>query len=263
MFAKALLAKAGHHVHVAENGHQAVDALRYADYDVILMDVQMPELDGIGAMHEIRSLPSPKCAIPIIAMTANAMSGAEAGYLKAGMDDYISKPVQPEILFSKLARVASSTEIRPPNNSGQANSNGPSTDAIASVGEKAAVPVVLDTNKLFALSGALSSVSLANFLSLYKRDTDSHVRRVSELVERRELADAGRLAHDLVSTAGNIGANQMSALACQLEAACVEHNQTMAILLVEELIAAHTGVSSAIRNWMQGSIPLQEGMERH
>ncbi len=104
-FATILLTKAGHSVEVAENGHQAVDAVRRADFDIVLMDIQMPELDGIGATRQIRALPEPKRSIPIFAMTANAMVGAREEYLAAGMDDYISKPVQPVLLLSKLAAV--------------------------------------------------------------------------------------------------------------------------------------------------------------
>jgi signal transduction histidine kinase/CheY-like chemotaxis protein len=76
VFATALLGKAGHHTDVAENGHQAVDAVRRKVYDAVLMDIQMPELDGIEATKQIRALPPPACNVYIIAMTANAMTGA-------------------------------------------------------------------------------------------------------------------------------------------------------------------------------------------
>jgi len=107
-FAMVVLTKAGHTVEIAGNGHDAVDAVRRADFDVILMDVQMPDLDGVQATRQIRALPEPKCGIPIIAMTANAMSGAKDEYLTAGMNDYISKPVQPKLLLAKLAMLAES-----------------------------------------------------------------------------------------------------------------------------------------------------------
>jgi signal transduction histidine kinase/DNA-binding response OmpR family regulator len=105
-FATVVLTKAGHSVQVAGNGHEAVDAVRRSDFDVILMDVQMPDLDGVEATRQIRALPEPKCNIPIVAMTANAMSGAKDEYLTAGMDDYVSKPVQPKLLLAKLAKLA-------------------------------------------------------------------------------------------------------------------------------------------------------------
>jgi signal transduction histidine kinase/DNA-binding response OmpR family regulator len=104
-YADALLSNCGHTVHMVENGLQAVDAVRRDEYDVILMDIQMPELDGIGATREIRALGAPKCNIPIIALTANAMAGDEKTYLEAGMDAYVSKPIRPVELFQKLAEV--------------------------------------------------------------------------------------------------------------------------------------------------------------
>jgi signal transduction histidine kinase/DNA-binding response OmpR family regulator len=104
-FASVVLTKAGHSVEVAGNGHEAVDAMRRSNFDVILMDVQMPDLDGVGATQQIRALPEPKCNVPIIAMTAHAMAGAKEEYLAAGMTDYISKPVQPKLLLSKLAKL--------------------------------------------------------------------------------------------------------------------------------------------------------------
>ena len=71
----------------AENGELAIEAVRNGNYDVVLMDVQMPILDGVQATKRIRALPSPKNAVPIIALTAHAMAGAKEEYLAADMDD--------------------------------------------------------------------------------------------------------------------------------------------------------------------------------
>jgi signal transduction histidine kinase/DNA-binding response OmpR family regulator len=105
LFAVALLSKAGHAVDVVTNGHQAVDAVRDHEYDVVLLDIQMPELDGTQAAAQIRALPAPKSGVRMIALTANAMSGAKEQYLVAGFDAYVTKPIQPEILLAKLAEV--------------------------------------------------------------------------------------------------------------------------------------------------------------
>jgi len=105
LFAVALLTRAGHAVDVVANGHQAVDAVRDRDYDVVLMDIQMPELDGSQATAQIRALPAPKSDIRIIALTANAMSGAKEQYLSSGFDDYVTKPIEPAILLAKLAEL--------------------------------------------------------------------------------------------------------------------------------------------------------------
>jgi CheY-like chemotaxis protein len=91
-FATLVLTNAGHSVEIAGNGREAVDALGRSDFDVILMDIQMPLLDGVQATQEIRALPEPNGTIPIIAVTAHAMAGAREEYLAAGMNDYIAKP---------------------------------------------------------------------------------------------------------------------------------------------------------------------------
>ncbi len=101
-----LLARSGFQIDVVENGLQAIEAMQNADYDVILMDVEMPKLDGLAATKQIRAMPAPKSKVVIIALTAHAMPNAE-NYLKAaGMDDYVSKPINFDILFTKLSALA-------------------------------------------------------------------------------------------------------------------------------------------------------------
>jgi CheY-like chemotaxis protein len=101
-----LLARSGYKIDIAENGLQAIEALRNADYDVILMDVQMPEMDGIEATRQIRTLPGDKKFVTIIALTAQAEDNTQDELRAAGMDDYISKPINFDILFSKLSALA-------------------------------------------------------------------------------------------------------------------------------------------------------------
>ncbi len=105
-FAERLLEGAGHKVTVASNGRQAADLCSANPFDVVLMDVQMPEMDGLDATREIRAKEAAKGGrIPIIAMTANAMAGDREMCLSAGMDGYISKPVRKEALFAEIGRV--------------------------------------------------------------------------------------------------------------------------------------------------------------
>jgi CheY-like chemotaxis protein len=101
-----LLARSGYQIDVVENGLLAIEALRNADYDVVLMDVQMPEMDGIEATRQIRTLPGTKKFVTIIALTAQAEGNTQEELRAAGMDDYISKPINFDILFSKLSALA-------------------------------------------------------------------------------------------------------------------------------------------------------------
>ena len=101
-----LLARSGFLIDIVENGEQAVEAVTRNDYDVVLMDVQMPEVDGIEATRRIRALPSAKNRVPIIALTAQAEINTEDDLRAAGMDDYVSKPINFDILFTKLSTLA-------------------------------------------------------------------------------------------------------------------------------------------------------------
>jgi two-component system, sensor histidine kinase and response regulator len=107
--ATLLLQKAGHHVTVADDGILAVeaasrDAAAGKAFDLVLMDIQMPHMDGIEATRRIRALPGPAGSMPIIAMTANVLAGDEEKCLAAGMDGYIGKPFKPHELLAVLAR---------------------------------------------------------------------------------------------------------------------------------------------------------------
>jgi signal transduction histidine kinase/DNA-binding response OmpR family regulator len=90
--AVAMLGKAGHAAEAAGDGLDAIDMMKRADYDLVLMDIQMPRMNGVATTAVIRDLPQPKSSVPIIAMTANAMEGDRENLIAAGMDDYISKP---------------------------------------------------------------------------------------------------------------------------------------------------------------------------
>lgn len=104
LVAKAILEHKGYAVDIAEDGVEGVEAVANGDYDVVLMDIQMPRMDGVEATQKIRSLDSVKCEIPIIAVTANAMVGDRDSYLAAGMDDYVSKPIDSRSLVETIQR---------------------------------------------------------------------------------------------------------------------------------------------------------------
>jgi CheY-like chemotaxis protein len=105
-FAIRGLVGAGHKVTVASNGRQAVDLWGSDGFDLVLMDIQMPELDGLDATREIRGRETGTGRrIPIIAMTANAMTGDREMCMDAGMDGYVAKPVKKDALFAELGRV--------------------------------------------------------------------------------------------------------------------------------------------------------------
>ncbi|MDH3972284.1 MAG: ATP-binding protein [Gammaproteobacteria bacterium] len=102
---RARLEKLGYQVEVANNGREAVEAVERGDFGLVLMDIQMPEMDGIAATRIIRSMSgNGKAGIPIIALTANAMKGDEEEYRAAGMNGYLTKPIDSDSLISTLQR---------------------------------------------------------------------------------------------------------------------------------------------------------------
>jgi CheY-like chemotaxis protein len=108
---RAYLRSGKHVVTVAETGIEAVEAVRSGDFDVVLMDMQMPVLDGLNATRQIRALGGAAAALPIIALTANAMPEDRAACLGAGMSDYLSKPVEAAALLAALRRACGGAEV--------------------------------------------------------------------------------------------------------------------------------------------------------
>jgi len=105
---RAFIDRFGYQHEIVENGRQAVDAVAYGNFDVVLMDVQMPEMDGITATAEIRKLPNDRGKIPVLAITANAMAGQREAYLEQGFDGYVSKPIDTQVLQDEILRVTKS-----------------------------------------------------------------------------------------------------------------------------------------------------------
>jgi len=110
---RAFIERFGFQLEIVENGRQAVDAVAYGSFDIVLMDVQMPEMDGIEATAEIRKLPGDRATIPVIAITANAMVGQRESYLEQGFDGYVSKPIDTSLLKDEILRLADREHAEP------------------------------------------------------------------------------------------------------------------------------------------------------
>jgi signal transduction histidine kinase/CheY-like chemotaxis protein/HPt (histidine-containing phosphotransfer) domain-containing protein len=206
--ALAMLEKAGHQVEVAENGLQAVAAVQRDDFDLVLMDIQMPELDGVEATKRIRALPPPKRNIAIIAMTAHAMAGARERYLAADMDDYIAKPISVATLLSKITDIALALKPRAAN---AAAAGGPE-----SAPSDAPVAPMLDEGLVTDLLGLLPPDELESLLDMFR----ARIERLREVAAQDDREALAREAHQIISTAGNLGLTLTSELARRLEEAC-------------------------------------------
>ncbi|HMD66565.1 MAG TPA: response regulator [Stellaceae bacterium] len=232
-----LLRKAEHQVDVVENGELAVEAVRSADYDVVLMDVQMPVLDGVQATKRIRALPPPKNVVPIIALTAHAMAGAREEYLAAEMDDYLSKPIDNVELFSRLNDVAAGLVGR---------GAGP-----ALVAADCLPPVTIDPARLEMIAEVMAeSETLGEFVDVFLVNAAERISQIRRLLDCDDLHETGREAHTLLGTAGNFGAVRLSGLAAELSTACEAGNGNRARDVAGRLSEAWSATSAAMRVWL-------------
>jgi PAS domain S-box-containing protein len=230
-----LLRNAGHQVDLVENGEQAVEAVRTGTYDVVLMDVQMPILDGMQATRLIRALPAPADRVPIIALTAHAMSGAREEYIAAGMDDYLSKPLDTAALFDKLAALSSEAAGRP------------AAASAATMRDR-----VLDHLHLASLEKHMPAVSVRELVSLFLDQIITQARAIEALAANSDFAVLAREAHTVAGTSGNFGAAKLSGLARAIEVACRAGEAEQVERLVGSVAAVVEETLTSLREWMAG-----------
>jgi signal transduction histidine kinase/DNA-binding response OmpR family regulator/HPt (histidine-containing phosphotransfer) domain-containing protein len=243
-FAVALLSRHGHLVDVVANGNQAIEAVERSDYDIILMDVQMPELDGVQATRRIRAMAAPKCAVPIIALTAHALSGARQEYLDAGMDDYVSKPINSELLLSKLTQLGRIIPRPPVEVTTPPSLPGHSEDL-----DELLARSDIDKTCLTTVASVMSPTETANFVRSYLADADDRIADMSRQSKAGNLAAVAGNAHALVSTAGSVGAMRVSQLARSIETASRGGDTDMTSMLVKQLQSASALSGIGLKFW--------------
>jgi signal transduction histidine kinase/DNA-binding response OmpR family regulator/HPt (histidine-containing phosphotransfer) domain-containing protein len=197
----------------AENGAVAVQQLSKGDYDLILMDMQMPVMDGITATKAIRSNPR-FASLPILAMTANAMDRDREMCLAAGMNDHLAKPIDPDKLFGALLRW-----IRPRAASAAASAASSSVStSFPSIAYGDLVIPGIDTPTALKRTGG----NRKRYESLLQRFADSQVHVLDEIraaLDAKDSPTAQRLAHSLKGASANLGANSLAEVAAAAEAA--------------------------------------------
>jgi len=194
--ATAMLLKRGHQVNVASNGREAVDAVAREPYDVILMDIQMPEMDGFEATEQIRALPQGR-TLPIIALTAHALSGERERCLERGMSGYLAKPFKAHDLFAAVEGWAAQP-------SDTATTPAPAVDLAA-------------FRRTMEEAGAAEAVDgiLATFVATLPQRLDALLAAVGGT----EAEPMQRAAHAFKSAAGTIGAGHLAELLEEMERA--------------------------------------------
>jgi signal transduction histidine kinase/DNA-binding response OmpR family regulator/HPt (histidine-containing phosphotransfer) domain-containing protein len=202
-----LLEKLGFSYDIASHGAEAVRAVGTRDYDAILMDCQMPEMDGYEATAEIRRLEGAARHTPIIAMTAAAMEGDRERCLAAGMDDYITKPVRLETVNAALRRWI----VPPAQEEAAAGPETPSSDE--------GVLQPLDPSQLDLLRSLDDGegVVLAEIIQEYLVQTEEGRGELARIVEVGDSRALERAAHSLRGASANIGATSLAALCAEME----------------------------------------------
>jgi CheY-like chemotaxis protein len=209
---RLVLGARGHQVVFARDGAAAVARVQREPFDMVLMDVQMPVMDGVEATRRIRALPGDVRSIPIIGLTANVMSQEQARYLQAGMDECLTKPIEWDLLGAAIAR-HSATGGRAGRGSGE-----PVDAAEDGVPVQRTVVVPLLEERQIASLRDVGSES--EFLVLMQSIVDSIQRTVDEIVATVEPARMAAAAHRLKGSAGMGGLARLSVLAGTLEEAC-------------------------------------------
>ena len=276
--AKLQLKKLGLEPDLVANGAEAVDAALRFPYDIILMDCQMPEMDGYDATREIRRLQTPERHTTIVAMTANALQGDRDKCLAAGMDAYISKPVDIRALAATLVTISprdaaatpkfdgampSAVSSQPPSGKRHANAVG-SSEPPASVAKEEDMPLAN------SMEGSASAAIDASVIDTLREEGDDIVREVidlflsdgpkrlnasSEALARGDLKQLGFEIHRLKGGSGNFGALRLGQLCTDLGRACNSGDAARARELFGQVTAEYELVERALDQQRQRLTP--------
>ncbi|HEB66058.1 MAG TPA: response regulator [Chloroflexi bacterium] len=213
------LERLGYRADIAANGYEVLDAIERQWYDVILMDVQMPEMDGVEATRQIRErMPTDKQP-RIIALTAHALTGDRERYLDVGMDDYLSKPVRPDALVEVLRQCEPRTDL--PGTAPLAQRN-------ATPGQHVSIePAVLD--RLYTVIGKDRPQMMLELIDTFLNDIPKRFTHIEQALEDNDTESIRAEAHPMKSSAASLGALQFSRMCEQLERMASDNNHSEAI----------------------------------
>jgi CheY-like chemotaxis protein len=205
-----VLERFGHRYDIAGNGRQAVELVGRNGYDLVFMDMQMPEMDGLEATRAIRALPGAAARVPILAMTANAFTSDRDACLAAGMDGFLSKPIDRRKLAEALAEIATK---------GKSN---------------AATP--FDPARLEELTAEIGEADVAEILATFRRDADQLTAAITDAIARNDAVAFRTSLHTLEGAAANVGASACAAACRQARQEFGQENLGQALRLASSLL---------------------------
>lgn len=206
-----LLRDMGFEVVVADNGAEAVEQYASKDFHLVLMDIQMPVMDGLEALKQIKLLQKNKPLVPIIALTAHALVEEKNRYLNAGMTDYLAKPFKPDELYQVVFR-----NLKVP------KSTGPSSKRSSAKGKKKEEKstnkklMTVDLTFLREMVGEDQDV-IDEMVDIFKEDTPNYLRAIDEGLKESDWEKIAKTCHTLKSSVGFMGRTDLVALAQQLQ----------------------------------------------
>ena len=203
LVAAAILRKAGYTVDLARDGAEAVAAAESSEYDLVLMDVRLPVMDGLAATRQIRHLAGIHGRVPIIAMTASAMPGDAEACIEAGMDGYLAKPLDRAQMLAAVEDVLNARPRRP--------------RAAIPVPEPGSVAPLLDRETLEELRSAVGPGRLPRLIQVFMEESRARLARIIAARDALHIEDE---AHTLKAAAGTFGAVALRDAAAALEMAC-------------------------------------------
>jgi CheY-like chemotaxis protein len=229
-----LLERLGYHADVAWNGLEALEALERQPYDVVLMDVQMPELDGLDASRRICERWPPGSRPRIIAMTANAMLEDREACFAAGMDDYVAKPIRPDVLAEALRHA------RPLGGAGEASSGDGG--------------LKLEAAALESLRELGGDDFLAELTSTFLTEAPTLLATLRRSLEQDDADELRRAAHTLKSNGATFGAEEFSELCRELEDAAKNGQLAGASELADRIEREYARLQEALAALTPGAV---------
>ena len=239
LVATRFLQKAGLHVEIAANGVEAVAKASQKNYDAILMDISMPEKDGLAATREIRQMGGPLAEIPIIAVTAHVMRGDREQCIAAGMNDYLCKPLHYESLRKVLARWLPKDKFTYAPDAAAPPPPAPEPKMNAALAD---IPIY-DENILAMMAHDLDHTMILNITQVFLDDFSRRVDRLNECLSGSDLTETARTAHALKSSSASCGLLRFSEIMRQIEAAANKKESER----LQELAGYITGTYSESR----------------
>jgi CheY-like chemotaxis protein len=229
-----ILSKMGHRADAVANGKEAVEALRMIPYDIVLMDCQMPEMDGFEATATVRNPGSGvrDPSIPIVALTAHAMKGDRERCIRAGMNDYVTKPIQPGELAAAIERQTAGREP---------------------VGRDDSSAVTrIEREKCFDRATLLERLGndeslIPEILGLFMEEMPGLLNRVRDAIASRDTVKLGHLAHSIKGSSATVAATGLREAAFELETAAKNGDLEAADRLAGRLESSYESFREAAR----------------